>query len=145
MDESHKSSRTLNLSNTIKAVILLLERIMFEIASFRALSDDQIAGQSASWLFSQYDQVLRARYTQAIGIASSTELGVSRALVPLLSGKKKSKKMPKYPTFEETMKSAQDRAPAARAGGQDVFKTKFEAVNMVRVDTGDARQDAEDD
>jgi hypothetical protein len=139
----------LGISNVIQSAEHLIERIVFEVASHRGLTDDYVVAHPASWLLSQYDQVLRARWAEVQGIASATELGVTRAIIPMLS--KKKPKLPNFPTFDEVMAAARKRAPR---GKRTKFQKSFEAqnaflltrVHLVRPETrGRTGKDSTDD
>ena len=139
MGQPDENTGPLGISNVIQSAQHLIERIVFEVASFRGLTDDYVVNHPASWLLSQYDQVLRARWAEVQGIASATELGVTRALVPMVS--KKKPKLPNFPTFDEVMAAARKRVPSGKGRKRSKFQEKFEAANAIRLTTKDSTDD----
>jgi len=105
-------------------VLKLIDSFVFDVASYRGLTDADILRQPGSWLLSQYEHVMRGRWNDMMSHAVAVELGVSRGVSVALSSKKVN--LPPLPSFEDTFKLRSSH-PAARPAWVD----KFERVNRV--------------
>jgi hypothetical protein len=96
--------------------------LVFDVATFRGLPDEDVTCKPARWLLAQYERIEKARYDAHIDTALAVQLGTGRALAQALGAKS----LGDLPAFED-----------ARAGGalQEkavAFHRKFEAANAGR-------------
>ncbi len=115
----------------------LLEAMLFEVASFRAVTDEYVHRKPVGWLFSQYEAVQRTQWAAWREQVTAVEVGVNRALAVALSGKKKVK-LPPLPTWSEVRdktKGAQQQQRRQRPAWME----KFEEINRDRMVDGAER------
>lgn len=109
----------------------LIDDLVFDVASYRGLTDAYIHAQPGSWLLDQFERVLRARWGEAMGVVTATEVALSRVLTLALSKKKQTLKP--LPSFDEVMgrKEKERRALEDRPGPSTSWIEKFERVNRI--------------
>jgi hypothetical protein len=103
----------------------LLDRLVFEVASYRHLPDECIHTKPVRWLFSQFWMVQQANWQTWTGHVTATEVALSRALAVAFSGKKKAA-LPPLPTWEDMSK------PQASAPRKSDFVQRLERANINR-------------
>ena len=75
---------------------------MWEVATYRHLSDESIRQRSAAWLFAEYERVAEAQWRRTTLWVMAVETGVGRALSQALGGKKP----PDLPDYDELVAEA---------------------------------------
>ena len=89
---------------------VLLETLLFEVASFRSVTDEYVWSKPVGWLFSQYDLVQRAKWDRWVEGVAGMELAVVRGVAVTFSGSKKPARLPPLPTWSELQERKRETA-----------------------------------
>jgi hypothetical protein len=112
--------------------------MIFEVASYRALTDDWIHRRPVSWLFDQYERVQRAKWGEWVEGVSAIEVGVIRGGSALMSDPKKPVRLPPLPRWDEIQgrKASAER----QLTGRPAWFDRYERANRLRGETEGANE-----
>ena len=79
----------------------LLEHMVFEIGSYRGVSDCEIYDRPVRWLFDASEHVARNRWTEYVAMVSATETALQRTIALAFTKKGQTPKLPPLPTWDE--------------------------------------------
>lgn len=101
--------------------------MVFDVAVFRHLADDEIIARLPAWLFGQHERIARFRWGQQMQAVQAAEAGTLRALAHAFS----KSHVPDLQTYDEAMRengSEADRLPS--------WMDKFEQANRKPSEAG---------